>query len=174
MKPLVLTAYDWCLKVRNGKLVLFDQATRELREWAPAEFPYDTVVCDPLGSFVTFPALRWLAERRAVLTLLNFNGRPILTALPDHPINGRERIAQLSAHIDPEKRLEIAKTIVAAKTGCAVPEQVRSRSHLLMWEAQQAEAYWRALGIVRDYPHARDPKNLAINYSFGLLESAAR
>jgi CRISPR/Cas system-associated endonuclease Cas1 len=174
MKPLVLTAYGSCLKVRAGKLVLFDQDSGDKREWAPAEFAYDTVVCDPLGGFVTFPALRWLAERGAVLSLLNFDGRPLLTALPDYPINGRDRLNQMAAHLDPEKRIEVAKEIVSAKTGRRVPAYVRTLNHLLMWEAEQAKSYWRASGIVRDYPHARDPTNLAINYCFGLLESQVR
>ncbi len=174
MKPLVLTAYDSCLKVRAGKLVLLDQRTHQKQEWAPAEFPYDTVICDPLGGFVTFPALRWLAERGAVLSLLNFNGKPMLTALPEYPINGRDRLNQMAAHLDPEKRLEIAKEVVAAKTGRELPRHVRSLKDLLMWEAEQAQRYWQALGVVRDYPHARDSRNLAINYCFGLLESAVR
>jgi CRISPR/Cas system-associated endonuclease Cas1 len=174
MKPLLLTSYGSCLKVRAGKLVLFDQGTREQQEWAPADFPYDAVVCDPLGGFVTFPALRWIAERGAVLSLLNFNGTPMLTAVPDHPINGRDRLHQMAAHLDPQKRLEIAKEVVSAKTGRAVPTYVRTLNQLLMWEAEQAVGYWKALGVVRDYPHARDPRNLAINYCFGLLESAVR
>lgn len=174
MKPLVLTAYGACLKVRAGRLVLFDQATHERQEWGPAEFPYDTVICDPLGGFVTFPALRWLAERGAVLSLLNFNGRPMLTAVPDHPINGRDRLHQMSAHLDDQKRLEIAKMILEAKTGRPVPGAIQTINGLLMWEAEHAKRYWNELGVIRDYPHARDPKNLAINYCFGLLESACR
>jgi hypothetical protein len=75
--------------------------------------------------------------------LLGFNGRPILTAVPDHPINGRERIAQLSAHIGPAKRLEIAKAIVTARIGRGVPERIRSLSHVLMWEARRADEYGR-------------------------------
>lgn len=174
MKPLVLTDCGACLKARGGKLVLFSQETASQREWTPAGFPYDAVVCDPARGFVTFPALRWLAERGATLTVLNFNGKPMLTALPDYPINGRDRLAQLSSYLDPRKRLELASAIVEAKTGAPVPVHIRSMNHLLMWEAQQAEIYWRGLGITRDYPHARDPRNLAINYCFGLLESVAR
>ncbi len=174
MKPLVVASYGSCLKVRGGKLVLEEQDTGALRSWAPAGFPFDTVVCDPLGGFVTFPALRWLAERRVVLTLLNFDGRPMLTAVPDYPINGADRLIQLQAHLDPAKRIEVAKWIVAAKTGRTVPPSVRTLNHLLMWEAEQAQEYWKGLGIVRDYPHAKDPVNLAINYCFGLLETVAR
>lgn len=109
-----------------------------------------------------------------MLSLLNLNGRPMLTAVPDYPVNGVDRLSQLAAHLDPSKRLELAKEIVTAKTGKPVPGYVSSLNHLMMWEAEQAQRYWQGLGIVRDYPHARDPTNLAINYCFGLLETAVR
>ncbi len=174
MRPLVIAEYSSCLKVRNGKLVLRLQGQKVEQEWAPGAFPYDTVVCDPMGGFVTFPALRWLADRGVVLTLLNFDGRPVLTALPDHPINGRDRIAQLKAYSNPQKRVEMAREILRAKVGREVPQDLRDLNRLRMWEAEIAARYWSDLGIVRDYPKARDPTNAAINYSFGLLESVTR
>lgn len=174
MKPLVIADYSSCLKVRNGRLILRLQDSDTEQEWDPGTFPYDTVVCDPLGGFVTFPALRWLGDRGVVLTLLNLDGRPILTAVPDHPINGRDRIAQLEAYLAPQRRVDIAREILKAKTGKEVPRDIRDLNRLLIWEAELAARYWAALGIVRDYPKARDPKNASINYCFGLLESAAR
>src|SRR5580658_811986 len=174
MKPLVIADYSSCLKVRNGRLVLRLQERKSEQEWEPGSFPYDTVVCDPLGGFVTFPALRWLANRGVVLTLLNLDGRPILTAVPDHPINGRDRIVQLEAYLDPVKRVEMAREILRAKTGKEVPRDIRDLNRLLMWEAELAGRYWSDRGMVRDYPKARDPRNAAINYCFGLLESASR
>lgn len=174
MKPLVIADYSSCLKVRNGRLVLRLQNQEAEQEWDPAAFPYDTVVCDPLGGFVTFPALRWLADRGAVLTLLNLDGRPVLTAVPGLPINGRDRIAQLEAYLDPQKRVDVAREILKARTGREVPPDLRDLNRLLMWEAELAARYWAGLGIVRDYPKARDPRNASINYCFGLLEGAAR
>lgn len=50
---------------------------------------------DSLGGFVAIPALRRLANPGVVLLLLNIEGRPIQTAAPYHPINGRDRIAPL-------------------------------------------------------------------------------
>ena len=97
MKPLVLTGYRVCLKVRAGCLVLFDQSTGEGQDWSPAEFPFDSVICEPSGGFVTFPALRWLAERGAMVSLLGFDGRPLFTGVPDNPINGLDRLIQYEA-----------------------------------------------------------------------------
>lgn len=91
---MVIAAYGSRLKVRAGKPVLFDLVTRDEHAWTPGGFPYDAVVCDRLGGFVTLPELRWLADRGAVISLLNFEGEPILTAVRRCPSNRADRLNQ--------------------------------------------------------------------------------
>lgn len=71
MKPLVLTSWGYCLKTRDRRLVLWNQDTDERKEWLPVELPYDSIIVEHLCGFITFPALRWLADRGVVLTLPN-------------------------------------------------------------------------------------------------------
>ncbi|MCI4369203.1 MAG: CRISPR-associated endonuclease Cas1 [Thermoplasmata archaeon] len=174
MKPLLLTDYGLCLKTKERRLVLLNQDSGERREWLPVEFPYDSIIVENLGGFVTFPALRWLALNGVSLTALDFNGRVLASYLPDWPLNPNARLAQMAAYLNPASRLEVARFILAAKLGKPVPATYRTWDDLLTYEGRQAEAYWRDLGITRDYPSARDPTNACLNYSFGLLASRAR
>ncbi|MFZ0892406.1 MAG: CRISPR-associated endonuclease Cas1 [Thermoplasmata archaeon] len=174
MKALPLMSYDSCLKVRDGALVLWNQASHERKSWEPRKFPYDTIVADPLGGFVTFPALRWLAEEGVTVSVLDFNGWPISTILPDTSPNVSRRIEQFEAFHDPKRRYVIAKQIVERKTGKPAPAWAMRLNDLRLWEGQEAADYWASKGIVRSYPHARDPVNARLNYAFGLLESRVR
>jgi CRISP-associated protein Cas1 len=174
MRPLLLTDYGTCLKTKERRLVLVNQDSGQRTEWLPSEFGWDSVIAENLGGFVTFPALRWLASNGVSLTMLDFDGRPSAAWLPDYPINARDRLAQMEAFADPARRVDVARFILEAKLGHPVPPIYRTIPDLLMYEAREAEHYWSALGVHRDYPHARDPANACLNYSFGLLESRAR
>jgi CRISP-associated protein Cas1 len=174
MKPLLLTDYGTCLKTKDRALVLWNQDTGERREWTAAAFPFDSIIVDHLGGFVTFPALRWLSTNGVSLTALDFNGSVLGSWLPDHPTNARDRLAQYAAFLDPARRVSVARFILEAKVGRPVPPIYRTIPDLLLYEGRQADAYWSALGIKRDYPHARDPVNACLNYAYGLLESRAR
>jgi CRISPR/Cas system-associated endonuclease Cas1 len=171
MKPLLLTTYGLTLKTRDRRLVLWNQDSGERKEWLPTEFTHDSIIAENLGGFVTFPALRWLASNGVSLTMLDFNGSVLGAWLPDYPLNAANRLAQMEAFY--YRRLPVARFILENKLGRPVPEP-RSINDLLMYEAREAEQYWTALGIVRDYPHARDAANACLNYAFGLLESRAR
>lgn len=174
MRPLLLTDYGACLKTKDRALVLWNQDTGQRQTWAPAAFPYDSIVADHLGGFVTFPALRWLATNGVSLTALDFNGSVLGSWLPDYPTNARDRLAQYAAFLDPARRIEIARFVLEAKLGASVPPIYRTIADLLLYEGRKAEEYWGSLGITRDYPHARDPDNACLNYAYGLLESRAR
>jgi CRISPR/Cas system-associated endonuclease Cas1 len=171
MRALLLTDYGTCLKTRDRRLVLQNQDSGERKEWLPTEFGFDAVIAENLGGFVTFPALRWLASNGVSLTMLNFDGAPVACWLPDYPMNAANRLVQMEAFF--YRRLPVARFILEAKLGHAVPEP-RSINDLLTFEAREAERYWTTVGIVRDYPHARDPANACLNYAYGLLESRAR
>lgn len=106
------------------------------------------------------------------LMLLDFNGKPLYTALPDCPLNGPRRLAQYRAFV--ERRLEIAKWIVEAKTGAKLPDNIRDLDHLRGIESKYAEGQFEAVGIRRDHYKATDGINALYNYSAGVLEGRAR
>jgi CRISP-associated protein Cas1 len=185
LKPLLLSYHGLSLTTKAGSLVLRNRITETREAWAPSAFPFDSVVVEATGGYVTWDALRWLATNDVSVTLLQFNGKPASVTLPDSPVQARDRLAQLRAHADPERRLEIARAFVAAKVRAsvrAVPDcawaavapRRMTLSDLLLYEGRVAEVYWRGRGVVRDYPNARDPANAVLNYAYGLLESRAR
>jgi CRISPR/Cas system-associated endonuclease Cas1 len=173
MRPLLLTDWGTCLKTKDRRLVLLNQDSGERKEWLPVDFPFDSIIVEHLGGFVTFPALRWLATNGVSLTALDFNGTVLGQWLPEYPINPNARLAQIAAYLNPESRLAVARFILEAKVG-DVPSAYRTWDDLLTFEGRQAVRFWADLGITRDYPNARDPTNAAINYAFGLLGSRAR
>lgn len=174
MKPLLLTTWGLCLKTHDRKLVLRNQDSGEEREWLPVDFPYDSIIVENLGGFVTFPALRWLASNGVSLTALDFNGKLLASYLPEVTFNPYARLAQTAAYLDSNVRTEIARFILESKLGKSVPRGLRSLDDLLTFEAREAVRFYAGLGITRDYPNARDPTNACLNYGFGLLASRAR
>ncbi|MGC2290095.1 MAG: hypothetical protein WA688_09625 [Thermoplasmata archaeon] len=82
------------------------------QEWNAGFFPYDTVVRDSTAGFVTFPALKRPAHRGVGLLLLDFDGRPILSAVPEHPFNELERSVLLEAYTIPEVRITTTRIVV--------------------------------------------------------------
>lgn len=173
-RALTLAEPRLALKVSDGKLVLGKDGGR-LAEWSPRKFGYGLVTLDPNGGFVTNLALRWLAEEGVTVSLLDFNGWPILTALPDTSSNVLPRLEQMRAYLDPARRVRIARAILEAKHGGQpVPPIYRTIPDLLAYEARVAADYWASKGIERSYPHARDRANALLNYGFGLLETRVR
>jgi CRISPR/Cas system-associated endonuclease Cas1 len=174
MKPLILTDYGLCLKTRDRKLVLVNQDSGARKEWLPVDFPFDSILVENLGGFVTFPALRWLATNAVTLTALDFNGQVLACFLPDRPSNPHASIAQIAAYLDLSSRFEIARFVLESKLGREVPTSLVTWDDLLTYEAREAARFYGDLGITRDYPNARDPTNACLNYAFGLLASRSR
>ena len=50
---------------------------------------------------MTWEELRWLAANGASVSILGLNGHPLSIVLPDYPINARNRLAQVRAHLTP-------------------------------------------------------------------------
>lgn len=174
MRPLLLTDYGLSLRTRGGDLEVFNRTTNLSVRYPTKTLDFDTVIAHHLGGFVTWPALRWLANRGVSLFILDFDGKPIYSAMPDYPINGPLRLAQYHAHYDRRRRFELAKWIVSRKLGKPIPPTIRSLRRLLKFEADEAHDYFSKLGVRRDHYRARDVENALMNYGFGLLESAAR
>jgi CRISP-associated protein Cas1 len=182
MRALLVSEPNLSLRVRGFDLVLY--SGRDERErWARGRLPFDTVVVEDDKGFVTWSALRWLAEERATVMLLDFDGQPIATSVPrSAPAVSTRRLAQYRTFLDPTLRLAAAKKVVEAKlNSCLPPDQrkvvpphIRTISDLLAFEAREAVVYWSERGITRDYPRARDGANARLNFVFALLESRVR
>ena len=174
MKPLLLTTWGSCLKTHDRKLVLRNQDSGEEKEWLSVDFPYDSIIVENLGGFVTFPALRWLASNGISLTALDFNGKLLASYLPEVTFNPHARLGQIAAYLDLDSRIKIARFILESKLGKSVPIGLQTLDDLLTFEAREAVRFYADFGITRDYPNARDSTNAALNYAFGLLASRAR
>lgn len=66
---------------------------------------------------LTSPALVALMERRAEVTFLNQYGQFKGHLTPAFSKNGRLRLAQTAAHVDPARRIELGKLFVGGKLG---------------------------------------------------------
>ena len=179
---MLLGEPELSLRVRSFDLVLYSR--REERErWGRGHLPYDTVVVEDDKGFITWSALRWLAQERATVVLLDFDGQPISTMVPRAaPAVAARRLAQYRTFLDPVRRFSAAKRVVEAKLNSSlppdqrkvVPPHLRSINDLLTFEAREASVYWAERGITRDYPSARDGVNARLNFAFALLESRVR
>jgi CRISPR-associated protein Cas1 len=131
--------------------------------------PYDSIIVEGHSGMITFEAINWLMHHNTPVFMLDYDGSLISAIMPPQPIRGDLRRAQVEAHLDPKKRLVIARSFIEAKL---------ERSHrLLNWlgeshdterdirlfseeahglghaktvdeirsiEARAAETYWRA------------------------------
>jgi CRISPR/Cas system-associated endonuclease Cas1 len=174
MRALLLTDYGHSLRTRGLDLELFHREDKVTIRYSPKTLGFDTIIAHHLGGFVTWPALRWLGLNGVSLFIIDFNGKPILSALPDYPISGPRRLAQYQASVSPKRCLELGKWLIALKHGEPVPDSVRSITHLLGYEAAVAQAYFAELGVSRDHYTARDSANACLNYCYGVLESRVR
>jgi CRISP-associated protein Cas1 len=184
MRALLLDRYGYTLKVRNDargtpSLVLTDDTDPLLKVVYPPrpDITFDSVLVRRLGGFVTWPALRWLADNGVPITMVDYDGRPLASFVPHlpNPSNGaRLRLAQIRCRENPRMRLLLAREVLRAKLGKPVPTGVNTIEKLRKFEAEAAEVEWKRLGVRRFRPHASDTRNVCCNYAFGLLESRVR
>jgi hypothetical protein len=73
---------------------------KSIERWVPRQFPFDTVVVDSFRGFVSWSALRWLAIHGVSVVLHEFDGKPLLNAIPAGPANADARLSQYRAHLD--------------------------------------------------------------------------
>jgi len=118
--------------------------------------------------------MRLLADRNVPLSVLSFDGRPTTEVLPAGSDHAYDLIAQVRAQIDPQRRYEVVRFLLAAKIGHEPPRHLDSIDDLRLYEGREAEKEWSRLGIVRERPHARDIHNAALNLGFYVLESIVR
>lgn len=185
MRPLLLD-HASALRVRGRRLIVRNAAGGETAYDLDRRLPFDSVIVEGSGGWASFQALRWLAFKGASLSQLDYSGACLSVTLSEGPPNAEARLAQFAAYHDPVRRLKIAEAIVRAKVEACIrarPEigwtakshkPFRTLEDLMLFEGRVAAEYFRALGVTRSYPGAKDPTNAALSYAYGLLASRVR
>jgi CRISPR-associated protein Cas1 len=116
MNPLYIDSQRVGLGVDGFDLYVKDLKTGKLIErFEPRDIPYDSIFIQRPNGFVSFAALNWLEKHTVSLTVIDWKGNVLAQFLPEEPVSNELRIAQVRAHLDPEKRLSIARRIVETK-----------------------------------------------------------
>ena len=131
--------------------------------------PYDSIIVEGHSGMITFEAINWLMHHNTPVFMLDYDGSLISAIMPPQPIRGDLRRAQVEAHLDPKKRVTIARSFIEAKLERSdqvlnwlgeshdIERDIRSfreEAHGLghaktvdeirSVEARAAETYWRA------------------------------
>jgi CRISPR-associated protein Cas1 len=145
------------LVVREGRfspLSFTRTSKREFREpkwlkFRPRQMPYDSIIVEGHSGMITFEAVNWLMHHNTPVFMLDYDGSLISAIMPPQPIRGDLRRAQVEAHLDPKKRLMIARSFIEAK--------LERSSQMLNWlgESHNAERETKSfMSEARTLPHA--------------------
>jgi CRISPR-associated protein Cas1 len=170
----VLTIHGFGVRVRmqSGHLEIEDGVGPERRKIRLARVRHGLRRLVMIGSdgFITFEALRWLADQDAAFVMLERNGRVLTTTGPVSPSDVRLRRAQSLAHTT-GIALKIARELIEQKLAGqqrvlkqffndpdaleviagarSLVARAESNEEILRWEGRGAHAYWNAM---RDLP----------------------
>lgn len=195
MKTLFLTGYPTKLSVGREGLTI--ASGKETNTTSPPYFPYDQVVIQRADGYISLKALRILMEQRVGIAVLDWRGILRGQFVPyARRGDGGLWLRQLSASMNPAKRLKIAQRIAidGGKRRGLSPDYSRARSvaELVQRESRATDAYWRRWTVRLserwprhdfkgrsrpDYPtnlRAVSRVNAVLNYGYSLLEAAAR
>jgi CRISPR-associated protein Cas1 len=156
--PLSFTRYS------NG-----DFREPKLLKFRPRQLPYDSIIVEGHSGMITFEAINWLMHHDTPVFLLDYGGSLISAMMPPQPVRGDLRRAQVEIHLDPKKRLGIARSFIEAKLErsnqvlkwlgeshdmdrevLSFAAEARTLAHaktvdeVRSVEARAAEIYWRA------------------------------
>ena len=168
---------DRSLIIREGRfspLSFTRYSNGEFREpkflkFRPRQLPYDSIIVEGHSGMITFEAINWLMHHNTPVLMLDYDGSLISAIMPPQPVRGDLRRAQVEAHLNPKKRLTIARSIIEAKLERSdqvlnwlgeshdmereirsFREEAHGLGHAKMVdeirsvEARAAETYWRA------------------------------
>lgn len=166
-----------CLLIREGRfspLSFTRYSNGEFREprllkFRPRQLLYDSIIVEGHSGMITFEAINWLMHHNTPVFMLDYDGSLISAIVPPQPIRGDLRRVQVEAHLDPKKRVTIARSFIEAKLERSdqvlnwlgeshdIERDIRSlreEAHgighaktvdeIRSVEARAAEAYWRA------------------------------
>ena len=171
MNPLLLSGYGVSITVNRACLRVSNaHSETESYEFRPRQIPYDSIILDGHYGSVSLEALYWLSKHDVSLSLLNWNGNMLYTAIPKETYNADLRIKQYQSYLDNEKRLYIANQIVKQKVkssiglinrlsrfydidSVTVKNEINnydsdSLNTIMMFEGRIASAYWSYLSKV--------------------------
>jgi len=86
-----------------------------LLKFRPRQLPYDSIIVEGHSGMITFEAINWLMHHNTPVLMLDYDGSLISAIMPPQPVRGDLRRAQVEAHLNPKKRLTIARSIIEAK-----------------------------------------------------------
>jgi len=184
LNQLLLTGFGTSISVKNRRLMIregrfsplsftrySDGEFREpkLLKFRPRQIPYDSIIVEGHSGVITFEAVHWLMQHNTPVFMLDYDGSLISAIMPPQPIRGDLRRAQVEAHLDPKRRLVIARSFIEAKLERSnqvlnwlgeshdteretrsFAEESRALSYaktvdeVRSVEARAAEVYWRA------------------------------
>jgi CRISPR-associated protein Cas1 len=171
MRPLVVSGFGTSLRVSGHALEITNRSEARRETFPAQQLPFDSVVVEGSSGSLSFEAARFFAIQDIPVTFLRWDGSVLSSLLPRGPVAGELKLAQVAAHSDPEKRVEIARAILGVKFSKST-ELLRFLSRfypcdatpvaaevkrgpaeetirgLLGWEGRTAEAYWGQFGAV--------------------------
>ena len=193
MNPLLISGFGVSITVNRARLTV--NTTDCNYEFRPHQIPYDSVIIDGHYGSISLEALYWLSKHGVSVSLINWNGNMLYTAIPKETNNADLRIRQYQSYIDNEKRLYIANQIVKQKVKSSIglikqlvnfydtdsktieTEMNRydsdSIKDIMMYEGRIASAYWSCLsGIFNELaPDFRFETRKNLSYSWNMNAS---
>ena len=168
MNPLLLSGFGITIDVNNAHLTIKQKDTKI--DFEPHRIPYDSLIVEGHYGSISFEAMRWLSKHDVSISLINWNGNMLYTAMPKETLNADLKIKQYEKYLNPETRLYISGQIVKQKVKSSVNlikelsnfydidlttinreieridyDNVKS---LMMYEGRIAAAYWSCLSEI--------------------------
>ena len=171
MNPLLISGYGISMTVNRACLTVSStHGETENYEFRPHQIPYDSIILDGHYGSISFEALYWLSKHDVSVSLLNWNGNMLYTAIPKETYNADLRIRQYQSYLDKEKRLYVANQIVKQKVKSSIgllkqlsnfydvdSETIEKETNrydsdsikdIMMYEGRIASAYWSSLSEI--------------------------
>jgi CRISPR-associated protein Cas1 len=90
MNPLLLTSYGTSIHVNKAHLTI--KQNNSVIEFEPHRIPYDSVILDGHYGSISLEALYWLLKHEVSISLINWNGNMLYTAMPKETNNAELKI----------------------------------------------------------------------------------
>ena len=192
MNPLLISGYGVSITVNRACLTVTNtHSETESYDFRPHQIPYDSIIIDGHYGSISLEALYWLSKHDVSVSLLNWNGNMLYTAMPKETNNADLRIRQYQSYIDNEKRLHIANQIVKQKVKSSIglikqlsnfydtdSKTIKTETNrydsdsikdIMMYEGRIASAYWSSLSkifneIAKDF-RFESRKNLSYSWN---------
>ena len=196
MNPLLLSGYGISITVNRACLTVSNaHGDTDSIVFRPHKIPYDSLILDGHYGSISLEALYWLSKHDVSISLINWNGNMLYTAIPKETNNAELKIKQYVHYLDSKKRLFIANQIVKQKVKSSLnllkqlssfydidfktidKETKRydtvSINDTMMYEGRIASAYWSILSkIFNDLaPDFRFETRKNLSYSWNMNAS---